>query len=337
MSTELSTFSFEITSMQQAMDYAKIIADSDLAPKDYKGKPGNVLVAIQYGMEIGLKPLQAIQNIAVINGRPCVWGDAMIALVQGHPLCEYIKESIHDGKATCTVKRRGDEDEYTVTFSVDDAKKAGLFGKAGTWQQYPNRMLQMRARGFALRDKFSDILKGLISKEEAMDYADNENQVPPKRVTSSIVSRLIEAKSIQHDQTALQAVLLFIAKAQDIEQLKAVIEEVKKLETEEDKQTARNAYKQKKETLKALTPKTEIPENPETGEITENQAEKMLAEEENSLPQAFKDVKKQILSANTLDALYIAADLIRECPENLQDKLKELYEQRKKAFNGKQK
>jgi len=56
--------------MKDAMEYAKLISESDLAPKDFKGKPGNVLIAIQYGVEIGLKPMQAIQNISVINGRP---------------------------------------------------------------------------------------------------------------------------------------------------------------------------------------------------------------------------------------------------------------------------
>src|ERR1700691_4082091 len=109
MSQELTKFNFEIGSLKDAMDYAKLIADNELAPKDYKGKPGNVLIAIQLGMEIGLKPLQAIQNIAVINGRPAVWGDAMIALVQDHPLCEYIKEYTKGDTAYCTVKRRGED------------------------------------------------------------------------------------------------------------------------------------------------------------------------------------------------------------------------------------
>ena len=169
MSTELTKFSFEINSLKDAMDYSKLIAESDLAPKDYRGKPGNVLIAIQFGSEVGLLPLQAIQNIAVINGRPAIWGDAMIALVQNHPLCEYIKEYSKDGTAYCTVKRRG-EDEYTYSFSTQDAKNAGLLGKAGVWSTYPNRILQMRARGFALRDKFSDILKGIAMREEVEDY-----------------------------------------------------------------------------------------------------------------------------------------------------------------------
>jgi len=189
---EESKFNFEITSLDQAMEYAKLISESDLAPKDYRGKPGNVLIAIQYGAEIGLKPMQAIQNLAVINGRPSIWGDAMIALVQSHPVCEYIKEYTKDGTAYCTVKRRG-EDEYTYEFSKEDAKQAGLLNKPGVWTQYPDRMLQMRARGFALRDKFSDVLKGIALREEVEDYqtinADERKSAAQEKISLLIAEK----------------------------------------------------------------------------------------------------------------------------------------------------
>jgi len=71
--------------------------------------------------------------------------------------------------ATCAARRKDDPTEIVSVFSVADAKKAGLWGKAGPWQQYPKRMLQMRARGFALRDAFPDVLRGVISAEEAAD------------------------------------------------------------------------------------------------------------------------------------------------------------------------
>lgn len=188
---ELTTFNFEITSLQQAMEYSKMIASSDLAPKDYKGKPGNVLIAIQCGMEIGLKPMQAIQNIAVINGRPAVWGDALQALVLASPLCEYIREKIVNDVAYCTVKRKNDE-EQTYKFSKDDAKKANLLGKPGPWTQYPDRMLQMRARGFALRDKFADVLKGIALVEEVQDY----QVIQAKNADSSpVLKTLLENKT----------------------------------------------------------------------------------------------------------------------------------------------
>ena len=160
---ELSPQKFE-----QALTFCDYLAESDLVPKDFKGKPANCLIAMQWGAELGLKPLQALQNLAIINGRPALWGDAVIALVRSSSLCEYVNES-DDGKtATCAVKRRG-EAEQVRTFSVTDAQAAGLAGKQGPWTQYPKRMRQMRARAFALRDVFPDVLRGLAVAEELMD------------------------------------------------------------------------------------------------------------------------------------------------------------------------
>ncbi len=172
MSTEITTqkqtFSLAPKDLDEAMRFADMLASASIVPKDYIGKPGNVLVAIQWGMELGLQPMQAMQSIAVINGRPSLWGDAMLALVKAHPAFEWIKEDCDGNIATCTVKRRG-EPEVTQSFSLEEAKKAGLTGKQGPWTQYPKRMLQMRARGFALRDAFPDALRGVISAEEAHD------------------------------------------------------------------------------------------------------------------------------------------------------------------------
>ena len=170
-STAIATrqqFDLSPQTFEQALTFSNYLADSDMVPKDFKGKPGNCLVAIQWGMEIGLKPLQAMQNIAVINGRPSLWGDAVIALVRSSQLCEYIIEEDDGRTATCKVKRRG-EPEQSRSFSMDDAKAAGLLGKQGPWTQYPKRMRQMRARAFAVRDVFPDVLKGLPVAEEVMD------------------------------------------------------------------------------------------------------------------------------------------------------------------------
>lgn len=161
-------FDLSPQTFEQALTFADILADSDLVPKDFKGKPGNCLIAMQWGAELGLKPLQALQNIAIINGRPALWGDAVIALVRNSPLCEYVTESDDGHTATCRVKRRGEAEE-TRTFSMDDAKTAGLLGKAGPWTQYPKRMRQMRSRAFALRDVFPDVLRGMAIAEEIMD------------------------------------------------------------------------------------------------------------------------------------------------------------------------
>ncbi|PUE09025.1 hypothetical protein B9Z51_08830 [Limnohabitans sp. T6-5] len=157
---------------EQALTFSNYLADSDLVPKDFKGKPGNCLIAMQWGAELGLKPLQALSNIAVINGRAALWGDAVIALVRSNPLCEFVQESDDGHTATCKVKRRG-EAQHVSTFSMDDAQTAGLKGKPGPWTQYPKRMRQMRARAFALRDVFPDILRGMPVAEEVFDTPEN--------------------------------------------------------------------------------------------------------------------------------------------------------------------
>jgi hypothetical protein len=153
--------------IDEALSLAKMIASSDLAPKDYRGKPGNVIIAMQMGAEIGLSPLQALQNIAIINGRPSVWGDGLKAVVLAHPDCEWIKESFDDPNnptiAYCTVKRKGFP-EHTRQFSLKDASTAGLLNK-GPWQQYRGTMILNRAR-IALRDMFADALRGLAIREE---------------------------------------------------------------------------------------------------------------------------------------------------------------------------
>lgn len=156
------------TNLKDAWEFSEIIARSDLAPKDYRGKPANVLVAIQYGQELGVPPMQALQGIAVVNGRPAVWGDLMWALVTNHPDFEDSEERVTDEQATVTLTRRGRK-PVTDTFTMADAKHAGLTGN-GVWKTYPKRMLLWRARTFAARTLFPDALKGMISVEEAGDY-----------------------------------------------------------------------------------------------------------------------------------------------------------------------
>ena len=173
-------FSMTPRTFDEAMKFAQLMSESDLVPVGYKGKPGNILVAIQKGVEVGLSPMAALETIAVINGRAAIWGDGLLALVQNHPAYEWIDESQSDDACgVCTIKRKGEE-PYTQRFSLEDAKRAGLLEKPGTWRQYTKRMLQMRARGFALRDKFADALKGMIATEEALD-------IPTETVTATVV------------------------------------------------------------------------------------------------------------------------------------------------------
>lgn len=164
--------------LEAAMKLAEMFSKSAMVPKQYQGNAANCLVAMAYGDSLGMAPLQAMQSVAVVNGVPALYGDGMLALVQASPAFEQIEESIEDGAAVCTVKRRGMKPVQRV-FTTDDAKRAGLWGKAGPWQQYPSRMLQMRARSWALRDAFADVLRGIQSVEEVRDIPEVIDVTPP--------------------------------------------------------------------------------------------------------------------------------------------------------------
>lgn len=211
----------EIRTFDDAARFAKVVFDSGLAPHGFNS-PQAVMVALQAGMEVGLPPMQAIQSVAVINGRPCMWGDAIPALLwaAGFDIEETMSE---DGTvATCTITRPNGR-KITRTFSADDAKAAGLWQTearvtrrrkdGGTyetdndspWFKYRPRMLQMRARSWACRDGAADVLRGMIIREEAEDIGPAAaRDITPERV-DPLIAAAAAAKLAQHREEQAQA------------------------------------------------------------------------------------------------------------------------------------
>jgi hypothetical protein len=153
--------------------FAELIYNSTLVPSQYRGKKGDVIGVILFGQELGLHAMASLQNIAWINGKPSVYGDLAHAMVVSSGLLEDFSETDpeqaqREGKAVCTLKRRG-RPPITRTYTKEMAVTAKLWNKEGPWSQHPGRMLQVRARGWAERDEFSDVLKGLYTVEEAQD------------------------------------------------------------------------------------------------------------------------------------------------------------------------
>jgi hypothetical protein len=172
-------------SLDEAFRVSQAIAASGLAPRGLD-KPEQIMVAIMAGAELGLAPFQALQSFAVVNGRPTLWGDGLMAVAraQGIRAAETVEGEGDSLVATCEVTRPDTGETILRTFSVADAKKAGLWGKAGPWQSYPRRMLQMRARAYALRDGCADMLRGFQVREEVEDY------VPVRDVTARAAPNL---------------------------------------------------------------------------------------------------------------------------------------------------
>lgn len=164
------------------IDLSKKLAASELVPKCYRNKPSDLFLCWAKGYQLGISPEQAMDCISVINGKAVMWGDEMLALCMAHPDFVDITEVpmvMSAGNVTgytCTIMRKNRSDTVSV-FTLDMAKKAGLIAKGGVWNQYPERMLKLRARGFALRDAFPDALKGIKPREEVEDYIEAEYRV----------------------------------------------------------------------------------------------------------------------------------------------------------------
>jgi hypothetical protein len=175
----------------EAWRMASMFAKSTLVPKQYQGKPEDILIAMQYGAEIGLPPMASLQSVAVINGKPGVYGDGFLGVIMSKPAyakhLEYYELSNgaqvkslrqadyadDETKAVSMFWRKGNPEPFTAEFSIGDAKRAKLWGKEGPWTTYPARQMKWRARGFAGRDGFAGELRGVKMAEELLDLPDD--------------------------------------------------------------------------------------------------------------------------------------------------------------------
>lgn len=337
--TAAPAFDWAPKSLAEAMQLAELLAKSTLVPKDYVDKPGNVLVAIQMGGELGLKAMQAMQNIAVINGRPSLWGDAVLALVRsatdsaGNKILEGIEETFDEAAnaAVCKVKRRG-QPPCERRFSVADATKAGLLNK-DIWKQYTRRMLQMRARSWALRDEFTDVLRGMPIAEEVMDYVPPEKEInPPPAATDAPQSRSDKVLA-ERSKARLNAVCLAFDGAKNADDLAKAVADAKKL-PEGARDTAAEHYRAAVIRLGLTKPTGEIPpgeppaegsatpppESPSTEGMPKFTAEEILA---------------KIEAAASKEQADLAADLVKTLPEAAQVPLWSAYTAKVKSFGVK--
>ena len=167
-----SGFSLVAGNFEEAMKIANMLAGSKLVPQQYQGHPEDVLIACSWGESLGLKPLSALNAIAVVNGRPQLFGDALKALIMKHGTIEENWDN-EQGIWTMTAHRKGFPD-VTWSYGYNDAIAAGhvsynpqsnTFGlgarKSEAWVKYTKRMCQLKCRNFVIRDAFPDVIQGI--------------------------------------------------------------------------------------------------------------------------------------------------------------------------------
>lgn len=169
MSTEIALYNdpFEGDFIEKAWGLAARIAKTSFVPDVFRNKPEETLAAILSGREIGIGPMQSLQKINVIKGKPTQGAELMRALVlsKGH---EIWTDDYTTTRVTVCGRRMGQEHINTVTWTLDDAKRAKLEGKEN-WRNYPRAMLLARATGELCRLMFADVLGGISYTPEEVD------------------------------------------------------------------------------------------------------------------------------------------------------------------------
>jgi len=224
-------FSLRAADLDQALKVCNYLAKSSMVPKQYQGNPQDILVAISWGNEVGMKPLQALSSIAVINGTPGIYGPALLALVKNSPAFEWILEdnegfayarenvpgwehlgnSSPDQESVCVLKRKGEP--LTVrSFSQEDVKRAGL---GNVHKSYPKLMRKYRARNVAIKDAFPDVVKGMEIKEvveedapmieQSRDSSNGNNGSGERNGVADYVKGSIKGKSKPKKDVATEA------------------------------------------------------------------------------------------------------------------------------------
>lgn len=148
-----------LTPAEVSWKTAQRVAGTPFVPSAFRGKPEAVFAAILFGEELGIGPMQALSSIHVIEGKPGMSPELMRALVAraGHRID--VKEA-SGTKVVLWGKRCDNDSEATVTWTMEDAKLAGLAGR-GAWKTYPRAMLLARATSELCRMVFADVVAGL--------------------------------------------------------------------------------------------------------------------------------------------------------------------------------
>lgn len=193
-------------------EFAKVLAFSDLLPPGLAGKPANVFLALMQGLDLGLRPMQSMNLIDVIKGKPCMNAQGMRGLIiaAGHELniAEWTDEKcvIEGRRASSTAWRE-------ASFTIEQAQKAGLAGD--NWKKYPADMLLARATSRLAKAYFADVTNGLSTIEELIDVADGPSVVSPFAVSTVDPEQPVDAAVLAAEVADIEAGIVDVEVVED--------------------------------------------------------------------------------------------------------------------------
>ena len=168
------------------MQWAKLAAEGDIIPADYKGKPANILVAIGFGSAMGLSFADSLYRINVIKGKPTMSAELIASQVRkaGHKLRIY-KDPERVSVKAVIIRRDDPEFEFSAVRDQEWAEQMGMFAQKGdNYRKQPMTMLTWRAITAVAREACPEALYGA---GYTPDELDDIPAVPVREETADVV------------------------------------------------------------------------------------------------------------------------------------------------------
>lgn len=208
----------EVVLFARALAFAGLLPDSLMDRRTQTVKVADVVLLLCMGAELQLSPMQSIHGIYVVKGRPMLSAQLWATRIRqfGHKL-SVTMENLPSGKvlsATATIIRRDDPTPQTLTFSIWDARNAGMVqavaddgtvraqvnGNATPWQQYTATMLRNRAISHLARFACPEVVFGTMGiKGEEYDELEEEEGFGEEKF---VAGRAIEGTPANNDNLA---------------------------------------------------------------------------------------------------------------------------------------
>lgn len=194
------------SNFEEQWKIASLMASSEMVPDNFRNKPAAVLMAMQTAKSRGINPLTAIQQMANLFGRTINFGELPLGEAIESGKLKYFEEFWIDkdgkriddldikakvfGCVTIAEAHNSPQGRVVRVFTLDDASQANLLddAKRKTWRQYTKRMLQMRSRGWALKDCVPSVTSGLSMPE----YEEHAEEPRIELKPSNLANRLLE-------------------------------------------------------------------------------------------------------------------------------------------------
>lgn len=230
MSNETGITIITPRSLAEAKELATTLSGARTIPESLQKSPADCMAIIMAGAELGLAPMQSIRALVLIKGKPTLSADAMGALVKSRrDVCEYLLLKHSDAvKATYATKRAGDPEPTTMSFTIDEAKAAGLAGN-DNWRKFPAAMLRARALSAICRAVYPDLLLGVYDPDELA--AEPRDVTPPRASPPAIEST---ATVLPPVDVAREALEMAVESAQTLETLTSLVPQMQALKMRGD-------------------------------------------------------------------------------------------------------